>query len=44
MIGTGGHSTIQSTRRYQHPQLMKMLADMEKLENAFEEVRKASND
>ncbi len=44
IIGTGGHSTIQSTRRYQHPQLMKMLADMEKLENAFEEVRKASND
>ena len=38
------YSQIQSTRRYQHPQLMRMLADMEKLENAFEEVKKASND
>lgn len=38
MIGTGGHSTIESTKRYQHPQMQKMLEDMEKLEEAFSAV------
>lgn len=38
MIGTGGHSSIQSTRRYQHPQLQKMLSDMEKLEEVFDKT------
>lgn len=36
IIGTGGHSTIQSTRRYQHSQIQKMLSDMQKLDEAFE--------
>lgn len=44
MIGTGGHSTIQSTRRYQHPQIQKMLSDMEKLEEAFDNTAVVVND
>ena len=32
MIGAGGHSSIPSSKRYQHPMMQKMLADMEKLE------------
>ncbi len=35
MIGTGGHSTVQSSKRYQHSQLEKMRDDMQKLDNAF---------
>lgn len=38
MIGTGGHSTIESTKRYQHPQMQKMLKDMQKLDEAFSAV------
>lgn len=43
MISTGGHSTIHNTRRYQHPQLQKMLSDMEKLEQAFDNTVEAVN-
>lgn len=35
MIGTGGHSTVQSSKRYQHSQIEKMRDDMQKLDNAF---------
>ena len=38
MIGTGGHSTIESTKRYQHPQMQKMLTDTQKLDEAFSAV------
>lgn len=36
LIGTGGHSTILSSRRYQHPMMQKMLTDMEKLEETID--------
>lgn len=35
MIGTGGHSTVQSSKRYQHSQLEKMRDDMQRLDDAF---------
>lgn len=35
MIGTGGHSNIQSSRRYQHATMERMRSDMGKLETAF---------
>lgn len=38
MIGTGGHSTIESTKRYQHPQRKKMLEDMTRLEEEFSKI------
>lgn len=38
IIGTGGHSSIQSTKRYQHATMQRMKADMEKLEVAFQNV------
>lgn len=38
IIGTGGHSSIQSTKRYQHATMQRMKADMEKLEVAFRNV------
>lgn len=38
LIGTGGHSTILSTKRYQHPMMQKMLVDMEKLEKTFDDT------
>lgn len=38
MIGTGGHSTIKSSKRYQHPLMQKMLTDMQKLDEAFSAV------
>lgn len=44
MVSTGGHSTIQSTRRYQHSQMQKMLSDMEKLDEAFENTSSVVND
>lgn len=44
MVSTGGHSTIQSTRRYQHPQIQKMLSDMGKLDEAFENTTAVVND
>lgn len=44
MVSTGGHSTIQSTKRYQHPQIQKMLSDMEKLDEAFEHTSAVVND
>lgn len=43
MISTGGHSSIQSTRRYQHSQLQKTLSDMEKLEEGFNKVSAIGN-
>lgn len=38
MISTGGHSTINSTKRYQHPMVSKTLSDMGKLEEAFDKT------
>lgn len=38
IISTGGHSTIQSTKRYQHPLMQKTIADMAKLEETFEKT------
>lgn len=38
IISTGGHSTIQSTKRYQHPMMQKTIADMAKLEEIFEKT------
>lgn len=38
LIGTGGHSTIQSSKRYIHPQWEKMLDDMQKLEKAYTQM------
>lgn len=38
MTSTGGHSTIHSTRRYQHPLMQKTIADMAKLEENFEKT------
>lgn len=35
LTGTGGHSTIQSSKRYQHAMIDKMRTDMEKLDEAF---------
>lgn len=35
IIGTGGHSTIQSSKRYQHATMERMRSDMGKLETAF---------
>lgn len=35
LTGTGGHSTIKSSKRYQHAMMDKMRTDMEKLEEAF---------
>lgn len=35
IIRTGGHSTIQSTRRYQHAIMSRVKTDMEKLEDAL---------
>ena len=43
LIGTGGHSTILSSKRYQHPVMQKILADLEKLEETFERIPLASN-
>ena len=39
ITATGGHSSIQSTRRYQHATMERMRSDMEKLEDVFERVR-----
>lgn len=39
ITATGGHSSIQSTKRYQHAMMDRMRADMEKLEDVFESVR-----
>lgn len=39
ITATGGHSSIQSTRRYQHATLERMRLDMQKLEDVFENVR-----
>ncbi len=38
IIGTGGHSSIQSTRRYQHSSRKRMLEDMNKLEKVYNSV------
>ena len=38
ITSTGGHSTIQSTKRYQHPIMQKTIADMAKLEEMFEKT------
>ena len=38
MTSTGGHSTIQSTKRYQHPLMQKTIADMERLEKTFDKT------
>ena len=35
IIATGGHSTIQSTKRYQHATMNRMKSDMAKLEEIF---------
>lgn len=35
LTGTGGHSTIKSSKRYQHAMMDKMRTDMEKLEEVF---------
>lgn len=39
IIATGGHSSIRSTRRYQHATMERMRSDMEKLEDTFERLR-----
>ena len=39
MIGTGGHSTVQSSKRYQHSQFEKMRDDMQKLDDAFAQAQ-----
>lgn len=39
ITATGGHSGIQSTKRYQHASMERMRSDMEKLEDMFEGVR-----
>lgn len=38
LTGTGGHSTIRSSKRYQHAVMEQMRTDMEKLEEAFGET------
>lgn len=38
MTSTGGHSTIKSTKRYQHAMIEKTRADMEKLEKSFDKT------
>lgn len=38
IIGTGGHSSLQSTRRYQHAIMQNMLVDMGKLEKEYDEA------
>lgn len=43
MTSTGGHSTINSTRRYQHAMMDKTRADMEKLEKSFDKTVLAAN-
>jgi integrase len=43
LIGTGGHSTILSTKRYQHPVMQKMRSDLGKLEETFENISLVSN-
>ena len=43
MLATGGHSTINSTKRYQHPQLKKTLKDMGKIEEVFSQAQVVSN-
>lgn len=43
MTSTGGHSTINSTRRYQHAMIEKTRADMEKLEKTFDRATPAVN-
>lgn len=42
IIATGGHSTIQSTKRYQHATMNRMKSDMAKLEEIFGNTRAAS--
>ncbi|MEY8411098.1 tyrosine-type recombinase/integrase [Lachnospiraceae bacterium 62-26] len=39
LIGTVGHSTIDNSKRYQHPLLQKTLSDMEKLEKTFDKIK-----
>ena len=39
LIGTVGHSTIENSKRYQHPLMQKTLADMEKLEKTFSKIK-----
>lgn len=39
MIGTGGYSTVQSSKRYQHSQFEKMRDDMQKLDDAFAQAQ-----
>lgn len=42
IIATGGHSSINSTKRYRHATIEQMRSDMERLEDVFEDVsRKA---
>ena len=36
IIATGGHSTIQSTKRYQHATMNRMRADMARLEEVYQ--------
>ena len=39
ITATGGHSSIQSTKRYQHATMESMRSDMAKLEDVFESVK-----
>lgn len=41
IIGTGGHSSLQSTRRYQHAIMQNVLKDMNKLEKEYDEAKVA---
>ena len=41
IIGTGGHSSLQSTRRYQHAIMQNVLEDMSKLEKEYDNAEVA---
>ena len=42
ITATGGHSTIQSTRRYQHATMSRMKSDMARLEEVFQSTQAVS--
>ena len=42
IIATGGHSTIQSTTRYQHATMNRMKADMARLEEVYQSTKAVS--
>lgn len=42
IIATGGHSTIQSTKRYQHATMNRMKSDMARLEEVYQNTKAVS--